>query len=163
MVLLDTAIVAILALSAIVGFTRGVVRELFSFVVWFGAALIAWRFYRELAVQLPLWIEGSTIRLGVASLILVLAVLIVGAILGGLLAMLVRKTGLTGTNRALGLIFGAGRGAVLVAMLAFLMGLTPLPDDQWWKDSLLVGRFQVLSEYILERVPKDAKDWLKRV
>jgi membrane protein required for colicin V production len=161
MIWVDLAIVGIIALSALVGFTRGLMREVLSFVVWLGAVLIAWTYHKELAAELTRWIESPSVRLGAAFLILVFAVLILGAILGHLLSLLVDKTGLTGTDRVLGVVFGAARGAVLVAMLAFLGALTPLQEDDWWQGSFLIGRFQALAERILEQIPSEAMDKLK--
>lgn len=159
----DLAIVGIIALSALVGFTRGLLREVLSFVVWLGAVFVAWTFHKELALELTRWISSPSIRLGAAFLILVFAVLVLGAILGHLLSLVVDKTGLTGTDRVLGVVFGAARGAVLVAMLVFLGALTPLPEDDWWQGSAFIGRFQVLAERILDQIPPEAMDKLKNL
>ena len=161
MVWVDYAIIGVIALSVLVGLTRGLQREVLSFVIWLGAVLIAWTFHKELAPQLAPWVDMPTARLGAAFLILVLGVLILGAIFGHLLSILVRKSKLTGTDRALGAAFGAVRGGILVAMLVFLGALTPLPEDDWWQDSMLIGRFQVVAQRILEQIPPQAIDRLK--
>lgn len=163
MVWVDYAIIGILALSTVVGLARGLLREVFSFVIWLGALLIAWTFHTELAGELAQWIAGTSARRGAAFLILVFAVLIAGASFGHFLSVLVRKTGLTGTDRVLGAAFGAVRGVILVAMLAFLGALTPLPEDDWWQTSTLIGRFQVLAERILKQIPPAAMDRLKEL
>lgn len=157
----DLAIIGIIALSALVGFTRGLLREVLSFVVWLGAVFISWTYFKDLAVELTPWISSPSVRLGAAFLILVFAMLVLGAILGHLLSLVVDKTGLTGTDRVLGVVFGTARGAILVAMLVFLGALTPLPEDDWWQESAFIGRFQVLAERILEQLPPEAMDKLK--
>lgn len=157
----DYAIIGILALSILVGLTRGLLREVMSFVIWLGALLIAWTFHRELAPHLTTWLESPTARLGAAFLILVLAVLFSGALFGHLMSTLVRKTGLTGTDHVLGAAFGAVRGGILVAMLVFLGALTPLPDDDWWQSSLLIGRFQAVAQRILDQIPPEAMEMVK--
>lgn len=163
MLWVDLAIIGIIALSALVGFTRGLLREVLSFVIWLGAVFVAWMFHKELAAELARWIESPTVRLGAAFLILVFGILILGAVFGHLLSLLVDKTGLTGTDRVLGVVFGAARGAVLVAMLVFLGALTPLPEDDWWQDSFFIGRFQALADVILDQVPPEAMEKLKRL
>ena len=85
------------------------------------------------------------------------------AIIGYLLSALVERTGLTGTDRLLGAVFGAGRGVILVAMLVFLAALTPLQQDPWWKQSALVGRFQVLAEQLLGQIPSETVNKLKNL
>jgi membrane protein required for colicin V production len=158
MIWVDYVILGILGLSALIGFVRGLVREVVSLAIWIGAVLVAWAFYQPLAEQLTPWISTPSVRLGAAFLILLFAVLILGAIVGHLLSLLVEKTGLTGTDRLLGVVFGGVRGAVLVAMLVFLAGLTALPEDPWWRESALVGRFQVLAERILGELPPEVTE-----
>ena len=161
MIWVDYLIFGILALSALIGLIRGLVREVLSLAIWIGAFLVAWWFYQPLAEHLTAWISTPSVRLGAAFLILVFVVLIAGAIVGHLITLLVEKTGLTGTDRLLGVVFGAARGAVLVAMLVYLAGLTPLPDDPWWKESALVGRFQALADRVLGELPPELTERLK--
>ena len=151
----DYAIVAVIALSALVGLARGLVRELLSIGIWVSAALVAWLYYQALDAWLVDWVSSASVRKGAAVLILVFAVLFVGALVGHLIASLVEKTGLTGTDRLLGVLFGAARGALLVAMLAFLGGLTPLSEDAWWGESMLMGRFQTMAERLLSEIPPE--------
>jgi membrane protein required for colicin V production len=161
MIWIDLIIIAVIGLSALIGFARGLIREVLSLAIWIGAILVAWIYHRELATHLIAWISTPSVRLGAAFLILVFAVLIAGSIVGHLLTTLVEKTGLTGTDRLFGVVFGGVRGALLVAMLVFLGALTPLPDDPWWGQSVLIGRFQALAERILDEVPQDVVDRVK--
>lgn len=157
----DLVIIGTVGLSALVGFARGLIREVLSVGIWAAAGLVAWVYYKPLANYLEPWISTSSVRLGAAFLILVFGVLILGAIFGHVLTLLVEKTGLTGTDRLMGVVFGAVRGALLVAMVVFLGALTPLTDDPWWKDSVLIGRFQVLAERVLGELPAPLVSKLK--
>jgi membrane protein required for colicin V production len=65
-----------------------------------------------------------------------------------LASQLVKRTGLTGTDRMIGMIFGVARGVVVVAVMVFLAGLTTLPQDPWWQESLLIGVFQELATWL---------------
>ena len=163
MIWVDYVIVGIIALSALIGFVRGLVREVISLAIWVGALLVAWLYFRDLEVHLTPWISTSSLRLGAAFLILVLVVLILGTIVGHLFTLVVDMAGLTGTDRMLGLVFGGARGGLLVAMVVFLAALTPLPEDPWWGDSLLIGRFQTLADVVLSEVPPDLVDQVKRL
>lgn len=155
MLLVDYAIIGIIAVSAIIGLTRGLVREVVSLAVWGAALAAAWFFYQPLALQLSPWISTPMVRIGVAVLILVFGVLIVGAILAYLITLLIDKTGLSGTDRVLGLVFGAARGAVLVALLVFLGSLTPITNETWWQDASLLTQFKDLAQWLLDQVPPD--------
>ncbi len=161
MIWVDYVIIGIIALSALIGLARGLVREVISLVVWIAALAAAWLFYEPLAVELTPWISTPSIRIGVAVLMLVFGVLIAGAILGYLLTTLVDKTGLSGTDRLLGVVFGAARGAVLVALVVFLASLTPITQDPWWDQSQLLDQFKILADWMLEQVPPDVTERIK--
>jgi membrane protein required for colicin V production len=161
MIWVDYVIIGIVVLSALIGFARGLIREVLSLAIWIGAVFIAWTYFKEVAIHLTPWISTPSVRLGAAFLIILFVVLILGAIVGHLFTLLVEKTGLTGTDRLLGVLFGGARGILVVAMLVFLGGLTPLPDDPWWEQSALLGRFQVLAERILGEIPPAVADKIK--
>jgi membrane protein required for colicin V production len=161
MIWVDYVIVGIIALSALIGLARGLIREVISLVVWVAALGAAWFFYEPVAGQLEPWISTPSLRIGAAVLMLVFAVLIAGSIIGYLLATLVDKTGLSGTDRLLGLVFGAARGAVLVALVVFLASLTPLTEDPWWDQSRLLDQFKIFADWMLQQVPPDLTDRIK--
>jgi membrane protein required for colicin V production len=73
---------------------------------------------------------------------LFLATLLIGGLIGLLASYLVDYTGLTGTDRLLGAVFGLARGSAVIVVLVLAAGLTPLPNDPWWQQSLLMGHFQ---------------------
>jgi len=163
MIWVDYVIIGIIALSAIIGLARGLIREVIALAVWVVAALAAWMFYVPVAEQLRPWIETPSVRMAAAVLILVFGVLLVGAIVAYLLSVLVDKTGLTGTDRLLGMVFGAGRGAVLVALLVFLATLTPVAEDPWWSQSRLLPKFQLLADLMLDMIPPDVTDKIREM
>jgi membrane protein required for colicin V production len=163
MIWVDYVIIGIIALSAIIGLARGLIREVIALAVWIVAALAAWMFYVPVAEQLTPWIETPSVRMAAAVLILVFGVLIVGAIVAYVLSVLVDKTGLTGTDRLLGMVFGAGRGAVLVALLVFLATLTPIAEDPWWSQSRLLPKFQLLADLMLDMIPPDVTDKIRAI
>jgi membrane protein required for colicin V production len=161
MIWVDYLIIGIVALSALIGLARGLIREVLSLVIWAVAVFVAWTFHRSVAEHLTPWLSQPSVRVGVAFILLVFAVLILGAILGQVLTTLVDKTGLSGTDRLLGVVFGAARGALLVAILVYLASLTPMPDDPWWKESRLIGHFQTLADRILAMIPPELEAKLK--
>lgn len=163
MLLIDYVIIAIIVISAIVGLARGFVREVIALGVWAAALAAAWFFYQPVAVYLEPWISTPTLRIGAAALLLIFIVLILGAVLAWLLTLLVEKTGLTGTDRVLGLAFGAARGAVVVALLVFLASLTPLTQEPMWTDAKLLGQFKDLAQWMLDQVPPEVVERVRTI
>lgn len=160
---LDYAIIAILAVSGLVGLARGFVRELVSLGVWIAALLVAWFFHREVADMLVAQISHPGVRLGVSFAGLVVLVLFLGAIIGAILAALVDKAGLSVFDRLLGFFFGVARGGVVVAMSVYLIALSPVRDEPWWGEAQLVGQFQSLADSILALVPASVQARLGKI
>lgn len=155
MLWVDILIIAIIALSAVISLIRGFVQEALSLATWIAAFALAWFFFRPLSVQLEPWIDVPSIRLGVAYGAILLLVLIVGALVNLLMKSLVESTGLSGTDRLIGIFFGVARGVVVVAILVLLAGLTPFPHDGWWHDSQLIPYFEQIALWMKTYLPDD--------
>ena len=80
--------------------------------------------------------------------------LLVGGLATWLMGRLVKSTGLSGTDRLLGLGFGLLRGAALGCVLVLLLGFTPLPQDAWWRESQLLPGFQRGAEWLRSWLPE---------
>lgn len=142
MIWIDVAIVVVVALSAVIGFFRGFLREALGLATWIVAFYLAFVFAAPAAVYLKRWIAADSARLAVAFAVIFLAVLIVGAIVNYLLGRLVSETGLAGTDRAVGIVFGVVRGVAVLIVLVLLAGVTPLPRDSWWQRSVFIGQLE---------------------
>lgn len=153
MIWVDYLILVFIAASALISLVRGFVREALSLATWVLGFWIAFSFTRDLAFRLESWIPDETIRLGVAFLALLILTLIVGAFVNHLIASLVQKTGLTGTDRTLGVLFGLVRGAAIVAALVLLAGLTTLPQEDWWDGALLLSHFEDVALWLARMLP----------
>jgi membrane protein required for colicin V production len=126
--------------------------------VWVLAFWIGWTFFRDLAVELEPWIRTPSVRLGVAFVLLVVAALLVGGLVNYLIIRLIQFTGLSGSDRFIGMLFGVVRGALVVALLVLLAGLTPLPEDPWWQESSLIPWFEELALWLREMMPEEVAD-----
>lgn len=155
---LDLVILGIIGLSALISLIRGFVKESISLVTWVVAGIVAFRYFSPMADLLEAFVEAPTIREVSAFGILFVSTLIIGAIANFIMAQLVSSTGLSGTDKALGVVFGAARGVLIVTMVVLLASLTPMPDTPWWQDSASIGVFQNLAGWVKEIIPPDAVD-----
>jgi len=150
----DYVILGIIAISILVGAIRGFIKEAFSLAVWAAAFLVAFQYSGELALQLEEHIILPSARNSLAFAGLFLAVLLVGGLLTYLVGKLVEKTGLSGTDRLLGGVFGGVRGLVLVLFLMLVAGLTPVPQDPWWQQSRTIQSLMPLAEWSAQFLPE---------
>lgn len=155
MVWVDLVILGIIGISAAISLFRGFVKESISLATWVLAGTIAVRYMDVMAGLLEQSIASVTIRMGASFASLFIITLIVGAIVNFIVGQMVEKTGLSGTDKALGVAFGLGRGVLIVVMMLFLAGLTPMPQEPWWKESLLIEHFAAVSIWIRDFLPTD--------
>jgi membrane protein required for colicin V production len=150
MVWIDYAILAIIGLSTLISLIRGFAKEAVSLVIWISAFFIASTFYANLA-NLLTEISDQFLRNAAAVTILFISTLVIGALINYLIGQLVSKTGLSGTDRILGLVFGGLRGVLIVsAMIFFVDAFTGVENTQWWKSSQLIPEFKLVVEWFFE-------------
>ncbi|SHO58221.1 CvpA family protein [Vibrio quintilis] len=149
---LDIVILSVIGLSAFISLIRGFTKEALSLVTWLGAFFVASHYYQKLAVYFTS-IQDEMIRSGAAIAALFVATLIVGAVVNYVVAQLVQKTGLSGTDRVLGVVFGGFRGVLIVAAVLFFMdAFTAFPSAEWWKNSQLVPQFSWIIVQFFEHL-----------
>ena len=149
----DWVIIVLLGGSCLIALFRGLVREALSLANWVVAALVARGASSEVSEWLAQWIDTPSIRYAVAFAALMLASLIIGGVLIGLVVRLVRASGLGFADRLLGLVFGFARGVLLVLLgLALVRFGLPVEEDSWWQSSMLVPIFNVWLDWILPKL-----------
>lgn len=143
----DYALLAIIGISTLMSLTKGLIKEAMSLATWiaafFGARLLAPKAEPILASAIvdPMYLK-------IASMALVfIAILILGSVVRWAMAALVQATGLTWTDRLLGMVFGAARGALLVTVVVALVNLSPFRTDAWFAESQVVPKFIEVAEW----------------
>jgi membrane protein required for colicin V production len=149
----DYCIIGLIALSALIGLIRGLLREVFSLVLWGLAIWAATQYGAALYPYLDKLVALPSLRMATAFAAIFLGTLMVGGMILVLLGKLIDSTGLGGTDRLAGMLFGVARGALFTAALVLLAGFTPMPQDPWWKASKLIPPFQSLALWLREQLP----------
>jgi len=152
----DLVVLGVLAVSALLAFMRGLVREVLGLGAWVGAVLAAiWamplarpRFEAWLGTA-P-WVEPLTFG------VLFVITLIVLMILSHWISALVRRSPLGGIDRTLGLVFGLLRGAALIVLAYIATGMV-IPVDRWPAAVLEARALPVAyqgAHWVWERLPE---------
>ncbi len=149
----DIFILAVIGISALLSLFRGLIREVLSLVAWLVAGWVAFKFAGPLSDHLINVVSLPSVRMALAFIGLLLAVLMVFGVLNLLISKLIESTGLSATDRMLGVIFGLGRGIAIITVLVMLAGLTPIPQDPWWRESLFLRHFEQLARLSIRWLP----------
>ncbi|MEN9471418.1 MAG: colicin production protein [Pseudomonadota bacterium] len=150
---IDYTIIAIMALSVLISVMRGFVREVISLVIWVAAITVSFIFYQYIANLLINIIHSDSVRLVISFVGLFIATLVLGMLINYLIGQLVSNTGLSGTDRVLGIVFGIARAIIVVVLLIMLAGLTPFAKEATWQESVLVPHFQPLENWLSSFLP----------
>lgn len=156
----DYAIAAVIAISVLVGLFRGLVAEVLSLAIWIGSVWVAWAFGPDVAAYFDHSIHTPQLRLVAGYGLCVVGVLIAGALVNMIFHRLVTRAGLTGPDRALGVLFGFARGVLLVALMVFLLGFTAVVREPWWRQSLLLPQFQGVAIAVGHYLPASTGRYL---
>jgi membrane protein required for colicin V production len=129
---IDGAAIAIIVLSAAISAVRGFVREVLGVGAWVGAGIAAIRYFPlvqpEIASVLPATMKNFTVygAMAVVFIIVLIILSLISALIGGL----VRESALSGLDHALGVLFGAARGALIICLAYIGLGFAE-PAAQW--------------------------------
>ena len=142
----DWTLVAIILVSSMISIKRGFFKEAISLAIWVLAFFVAVGFHERLAVLLQDSVSSASLRYMISFGLLFAMTLIVGSLVNYLISELVRMTGLTGTDRAMGMVFGMARGVIIVmALLIFVPMVIPVNKDPWWNESVLIPQFLLME------------------
>ena len=127
----DIVVLGVLAISALLAFLRGFVREVLGIGSWIGAVIVAIWGFPYARPRFEVWLAGSPDLVNPATFgALFLITLIVLMMVSHWIGAIVRGSVLGGLDRTLGLVFGLVRGAALVVFAYIAAGMV-LPVDRW--------------------------------
>ncbi len=156
----DIAIVVIILITALIGFMRGIVWMGIFLATWAAAILLAIQYKDAVAQALPIKLSSEIAQTGLAALLIFLGVLIVGAIINFLFSKAVDAVGLGAFDRILGTGLGVALGALAITLLTMLLGLTELPNQKAWSQSLLIPKFQEASAWLQTLIPDNLDQYI---
>lgn len=156
----DFVLLAILAISVVLGLLRGLLKEVLSLVAYASAFLAAIWWGPLVSEIFSQWITQPFVSMALAYLGVFIGVLLSIGFINMTLSALLSKTGLTPADHGLGAMFGLLRGVLFVLVLVILAGYTPLPEEPWWKNAMFSKQVVGAVQQIKLRLPPPVNDWL---
>lgn len=154
MTLFDWAVLGIIGLSSLLGLMRGAVREVLALLGWVVAFIVARQFGVAFAAMLTPLVANDSLRLLLSFAILFVATMLVMALGRMALTEIVKKIGLGGADKFLGLVIGVARGVLIVLVFVLLAGMTALPQQADWKNAYSSRWFEIMAENVKPWLPE---------
>ena len=155
MATVDWLIIAVVVLSTLLSLKRGFVKEVLSLLTWVVAFVVSIKFADQMQALLIEQVQNDQIRYIVAFVSLFIASLVVGALVSFLLGSLIQVTGLSGTDRVLGMVFGFARGSLIIVAFISLLSLSPaIEETEFWKTSQLIPQLGQLNDWTRDMLGK---------
>lgn|GEM_PF-562836 len=146
---IDYLILAIVLLSLFVGYFRGFIGEAISLISWLGGLWLAWHYAYVLEPHLGGLVAHPPASTWAARTLMLLAVLVIGWIIAGIVAYFANQSGISlMLDRLLGMLFGAIRGMVLVAIFVMLAKQVQLDRTDWWQSSRFMPIAAEVSDWV---------------
>ncbi len=155
----DIAIIAVITISMLTGLFRGFVKEIIALFTWVLAIWLGFHYSQSLDPWLASYLQDKTVRAVVAFFLILFSVLLVGAIINALISVILKRAGLNGTDRTLGMGFGFIRGVFIVALIILAINMTSLPSGQYAHESKLYAKFDPVVKVIYGFMP----DFIKKI
>jgi len=134
----DYVILAVVALSALIGLARGFLREAISLATWIIALWAAWHYSDALAPHLGGALATEPYGTWASRTLIALGILIVGTLLGITVGNFVRVSLFSGFDRFLGFLFGLLRGGLVLGVAVIVATTLRLDGEYWWKQAKLI-------------------------
>lgn len=164
---LDYIIMGVVALSIIISFFRGFLKEAISLATWFLAFVAALKFAPWVSNDiLHSAISHETSRYIASCVLIFLGVMIIGIVVNKLAGTLVTISGLWIFDRVLGIVFGAARGLLIAIIGLVIIQAGPFDNTAFAKESQLTPYFQPIVTQFESYLPKEVQhvsQWMKQM
>jgi membrane protein required for colicin V production len=153
----DLAALAVIGLSVLIGFLRGMIKEALTIATWVGAGVIAFftfPYARELARRT---IETEWLADAAALCIVFVVPLIALKVAAEVVADHIPGGTLGSVDRIVGAAFGAARGAVIVSIAYLALAILVAPEDHpdWVKEALILPYVKDGAALLTRLMPQD--------
>lgn len=150
---LDWTLLAVIAMSMLLGVVRGFMREVISLAGWVAGIWLAFRFATSLSAALPFAQDWPLARIAIVAVLIVVVCVFTAALVGWLVRELVKAARLSAADRTLGGLFGVARGLLIIALAVFLVRDTALHREPLWRESLVLPPIEAALAFALRRFP----------
>jgi membrane protein required for colicin V production len=154
MEIVDIVITLATLVSVVIGWFRGLIKEAMSIAALLVAIWAAMRLGPYAGGWLGGTIDSTELQLWAGRFLVFVVILAVGALLGWSVSKIVHLSGLSGTDRTLGGVFGLLRAALLLGLFVLGGRYAGFDAELWWLDSRILPYGEYIADWIIEMAPR---------
>lgn len=154
MPIIDIVIAVAIATSIVVGTFRGFVKEAISIAALLLAIWAALYFGPAVGNVSESWLSSDELQKWFGRVLVFAVILSIGGLLGWGISKIIRMSALSGMDRFLGSLFGAGRGILLVAVAIIGGQFAAFDSEEWWLESRLIPHLEIVADWIKVVAPE---------
>lgn len=154
MPVIDIIIIIAIIVSVVIGLIRGFAKEAIAIAALLFAIWAALYFGPALGKSMAGWLDSEQMQMWFGRIFLFAVIVSLGALLSWGLSKLIRMSILSGVDRLLGSAFGLARGVLLVALAVIGGKLAGLEEVDWWQNSALIPRLEIVADWISVMAPQ---------
>ena len=156
----DWILLAVLALSFLLGLWRGIVQEVLSLAGWVAAFYVSQMYAPLAAAWLPMEGSSQMLRYAAGFVVVFVAVLVATVLVSFVVKKLISAVGLGPLDRLLGSVFGLMRGVVILLAVTVLVGMTPMRETEGWRQAQGARWLQQVLHVLKPVLPADFGKYL---
>ena len=159
---LDLVFIAVLLFSTVRSFRKGFSREIVGLVASLAALVLAMWFYGIVGSYVAPYVSSLGVANMIGFVLVVIAVLLFGALVGSIVSRFLRTIGLSFFDRLLGAGFGFLRGLLIaIALITAYIAFVPHGEKDPTPDAVVHSRIAPwileASRYFVAIAPMDLK------
>ena len=161
--LLDIILIGITLVSALLAMVRGFSREILSIASWVIAAVLTLMFYKSAIPLVQPYVASTTIASIIAAVSIFIVALIVVSLITMKIADMIIDSRIGALDRALGFVFGAVRGVLLVVVaMLFFNWLVADNQPTWVANARTKPLLDNLGERLVAAMPENPQEEIMR-
>jgi len=158
---LDVIVVVVVLISAILAMVRGFVREILSVASWVADAAAAYFFYPDVLPLVQPYFDNRTIAIIVAAAAIFFVALIVASYITMKISDFVIDSRIGAVDRALGFIFGAVRGLLLMIVALWFFNFLVKEPQPWIANARTLPLLVSGGDWLIGLLPPDFESWVQ--
>lgn len=161
--LFDGIVVGFTLVSAMLAMVRGFSREVLSIASWVAAAVAAYLFYKPVLPFVQPYIDNEQVAMAAAAGIVFLIALIIVTVITMKIADFIIDSRVGALDRALGFIYGAVRGIIVLAVaLLFFNWLAGTNQPAWVAEAKSKPLLESVGSWIEGLLPEDPESLIPK-